>query len=95
MRESDVHHSSSFLEAVLFAFVKGVSFGRSQIDNFGTPIAVLFELDAFAAIIRVGDTGVGTNDAPILVGPVIAFVAQMYECLGIDERLTHTTQPIA
>jgi hypothetical protein len=85
---------SSFFKAVFFALVKEVRFGGTEIDNFGTAFAALFQLTAFTTVVRVRDTGVAANHTPSLQTPVIALVTNVHEHGRIDKRRTNHANTI-
>ena len=85
----------SFLEPILFSFVKQIRFGGPQIHNFWTSVPILFLLDAFATVIGIGDSWITANDTAPFKGSVIAFIANMYECMGIDKRVANNAFAVA
>lgn len=87
--------SSPLFESIFFAFVKEVRLGGAEIDNLGTSIPALFQLNTLATIIGIGHTRVPTYDAASFVASVIALVANVHEFFGIDKGIADATQAIA
>lgn len=69
--------------------------GGAEIDNLGTSIPALFQLNTLATIIGIGHTRVPTYDAASFVASVIALVANVHEFFGIDKGIADATQAIA
>ena len=84
-----------FLEAVPFPLVKQIRLGLTQIHNFGTALAVLALLATLAAVIGVRDAGIATDHTAAGQRSVIAFIANVYERIGIDKTRTHNTESVA
>ena len=74
--------------------VKEIGFGGAEIDDLGTTLPVLAQLDAFAAVVGVGDAGVATDHAPTRQAAVIALVADVHDLVGIDHAGTHHAQSV-
>jgi len=88
-------HALSLFETILFALVKQICFGRPQIDNFRTPISILFLLDTFTTIIGIGNARIATNDTTAFKGSIVAFITNMDQLLGIDKGITNHAFAIA
>ena len=72
----------SFLESILFAFVKQIGLRWTQVDNLRTAVAVLFKDGAFLTIISIADSGTTANDASALKRSIVAFFANSNQCRG-------------
>jgi len=86
---------STTTEAVLFPFVKEIRFGRSEIDDLGTAVPVVLQLNAFPTVVGIRDAGIAADDAPSLVAAVIAFVADVDHLVGIHEGVAHAAESVA
>ena len=85
----------SLLETVLLPLIEQVRLRRSQVDDLRAAVPVLFHLRAFATIVRVRDAGAPTNNAPPLIGPIIALVADSNEGTGSHIRIADHTFAVA
>ena len=77
--ESMMRKLLASLEPVLFSLIEQVRLGGAQVDNFGTPLAVLAELHALPTVVGVGDPGVAADDAASRQTAVVALVADVYQ----------------
>lgn len=85
----------SFLESILFSFIKQIRLGGSQIDNFGTSITILFLLDTFSTIIRIRNTHSTTNTTSTFEGTIIAFITDMRQHGRVYKGITNDTFAVA
>jgi hypothetical protein len=52
-------------------------------------------LHTLSTIISIGDTGIAAHHTSILVGPVVAFVADVDQCEGIYKGAANNTETVA
>jgi hypothetical protein len=52
-------------------------------------------LHTLSTIIGIGDTGVAAHHTSILVGPVVAFVADVNQCEGIHKGAANNAETVA
>ena len=87
--------SSSLFETILFALVKEIRFGRSQVDYFTTAFSILSQLDAFPTVVRVSDPGIAAYHTATGQAAVVALVANVHGNLWIHHAGTNDTQAVA
>ena len=87
--------SSSLFETILFALVKEIRFGRSQVDYFTTAFSILSQLDAFTTVVRVSDPGIAAYHTATGQAAVVALVANVHWDFGIDHAAAYHTQAVA
>ena len=69
--------------------------GRSQIDDLGAAVSVLFQLHTLLAVVGIGHTGLARDDAPAFKAPVVAFLAYARQDGGVHERIAGVPDALA
>ncbi len=87
--------SRSLFEAILLSFIKLIHANRSKIYNFRTAVSVLLLLNAFSAVIGVGDSWPIADKTAVVIGTIIAFIANANENSGSDVGVADYTLSFA
>ena len=95
MRDEGAPVPLSLLEAVLLPLVEQVRLRRSQVHDLRAAVPIFLHLRTFATIIGIGNPRTPTNDAPPLVTPVVALVADPHQSTGPYVRVADDTFPVA
>ena len=79
----------------LFPLVKQICLGTPQINNLWTPVAILAHLNTLPTIISICDAIPPADYAFTFKATVIALVANVHDCGGVDEAVTDDAFAVA